>query len=326
MAMEVVEVILPGGDAEIRVASLDDVTQTLVFRQVSLGEDREVSVGGQAAVKLANIGSVTLQGDSVRLCSGGPGKTMLQLRFESTDRAQEWSYMLQKRCAASKTLPSVAEEDSEADSPVRAPGRTTAAPGDPPAAAGSAAHTAATLRLLVEQQEQQVKLLEAIQAKKGEQLLQLQEQLEKALLSLRDGQAAYSAQQRIFDEQQRRIEELRGIAEAADRVEAACARNAAQASAGWEAARKARAAAAAAEAEEEDDEEVEEEEEEEGGVPVGPGAREAARRELEETVEEKEELEAQLKQLRELHAMMQVLSLGGSLAENGEQDAEDDAE
>merc|ERR1740139_223499 len=105
------------------------------------------------------MGSVLLQGRSVKLCAaGGPGRALLELRFESIDRAQEWSYMLQKRCAASKALPSVAEEE-EVDSPVRAPSRSApraaaVAPESPAASSASAASPAAaasTLRALVEQ-------------------------------------------------------------------------------------------------------------------------------------------------------------------------------
>jgi len=100
--------------------------------------------------------------------------------------------------------------------------------------------------MLIEQQEEQARLLEALNQRKSEELLKLQERLEGALGMLHEGQVAYATQQRVLDAQQRQIEQLRGRLQAANTAEAACEMNATQAAAGWQAAKAAAAAAAAA--------------------------------------------------------------------------------
>merc|ERR1712217_676333 len=86
-----------------------------------------------------------------------------------------------------------------------------AAPVSPSVASAEAAASSKhreMLRTLVEQQEEQLRLLETINKQKETQLLQMQQQLEAALTKLQEGQVTYAQQQRILDEQKAVLDSL----------------------------------------------------------------------------------------------------------------------
>mmetsp|Transcript_50303 Transcript_50303/g.90394 ORF Transcript_50303/g.90394 Transcript_50303/m.90394 type:complete len:362 (-) Transcript_50303:86-1171(-) len=216
---QVVQVVLPDGDVEVRLASLDLTAGHLILSQVSF-EDDEVVIGGSATVKLASIGAASVQACSVKLHAGGrSGKVLIEMRFESNAEAKPWADAINE----------VAESLSAPASP--APGRSMGLEGD----------ATSMLRTLVAQQEEQARLLEAICQRKGEQLTQMQEHLEGALGKLQLGQQLYGEQQKVMDSQKETIitlqKHLQG--KAANSAEAACANNASAATAGAAAAARA---------------------------------------------------------------------------------------
>jgi len=95
------------------------------------------------------------------------------------------------------------------------------------------------LRELIKQQQEQVRLLEEIIARKGDQLLKMQERLEDALSMLQVGQQTYGQQQGLLDEQKQQIEHMQTLLQASDAAEKACYANAASAAAGAAAAARA---------------------------------------------------------------------------------------
>ena len=96
-----------------------------------------------------------------------------------------------------------------------------------------------TLRALVDQQEEQVRLLEELNSRKIHQVSQIQERLREVVAMVRAGQAACGEQQRAVDAQQQRIEELKKVQWMGDTAEFACMANASAAMAGATAAARA---------------------------------------------------------------------------------------
>lgn len=185
---EVVQVILPDGDVDVRLVTLDLEKGLLVLQQVSHNVDtKQVTVGSAATVKLASIGAATQQEKSVRLHAGARGgPVLLELRFADAETARTW-------CSAI---------DAEADAASNEAPRSSAhfhANGD---------DSMSILRTLVEQQEEQARLLEAIVERKGEQLMKLQEHLQDSLVKLQMGQTMYAQQQKVMDTQQKAIQAL----------------------------------------------------------------------------------------------------------------------
>lgn len=83
--------VLPDGDVESRLASLDNALGSLVLQQVNLDDGGDVQVGGKAVVKLSSIGHITASAKIVYLRAGGPsGPVLLELHFESASVAQSW--------------------------------------------------------------------------------------------------------------------------------------------------------------------------------------------------------------------------------------------
>mmetsp|Transcript_22819 Transcript_22819/g.47335 ORF Transcript_22819/g.47335 Transcript_22819/m.47335 type:complete len:191 (-) Transcript_22819:43-615(-) len=95
------------------------------------------------------------------------------------------------------------------------------------------------LRVLLEQLQQQVGLLEAINDRKAEHLLELQGKLEWALEKLQHGQEEYGRQQCELQSQQQVIDALSRRKQAAQAAEGACMANAMQAATGARAAARA---------------------------------------------------------------------------------------
>lgn len=175
---QVVQVVLPTGDVDLRHASIDQASGLLTLRQVSL-KGSEVEFGEQVSIKLTNIGAATSKGEVVQLESAS-GRVLLEVHLETVELAKIWASALG---SPPSTAPPV--EDSEVTSKHRD-----------------------MLRTLVEQQEEQLQLLETINQQKESQLLQMQHQLEESLTKLQEGQVTYASQQRILDEQKRVLESL----------------------------------------------------------------------------------------------------------------------
>lgn len=268
---QVVQVVLPDGDKESRLASVDATSSSLILKQVALSPSAEVQVGGQAVVKLSSIGHAKATGKIVYLRAGGPtGPILLELHFDSASVAKLWARALS---------PGGYTEASPAASPARSPasagrgvrgsptggqakmvsssgqsspasrasptsqGRGTS--GAAPTAEEEAADAATTtLYELVRQQEEQVRLLQEITSRKDEQLLKIQEKVEESLTMLQGGQEQYAQQGKLVAKQNEMIAMLRSQLEGADSIAAACNANAAEAAAGWAAARAARSQAA----------------------------------------------------------------------------------
>eukprot|EP00931_Biecheleriopsis_adriatica_P096776 TRINITY_DN70466_c0_g1_i1.p1 TRINITY_DN70466_c0_g1~~TRINITY_DN70466_c0_g1_i1.p1 ORF type:complete len:332 (+),score=124.16 TRINITY_DN70466_c0_g1_i1:48-998(+) len=215
---QVVQVVLPDGDVDVRLASVDYTSGQLVLRQLSFDDSGEVSIGGTANVKLASIGAAVADGACVKLHAGNKsGRVLLKLDFDGNETvAKAWADALSK-----------------------------ASP--PPSSKGADSGDARSmLKSLIQQQEEQVRLLETIIERKSEQVLQMQTHLEGALEKLQLGQELYAEQQKVVNSQQQKIQELQGRIQSSDKVatsaEAACAANAAEAAAGAAAAARARAA------------------------------------------------------------------------------------
>eukprot|EP00929_Paragymnodinium_shiwhaense_P054567 TRINITY_DN27355_c0_g1_i1.p1 TRINITY_DN27355_c0_g1~~TRINITY_DN27355_c0_g1_i1.p1 ORF type:complete len:355 (-),score=159.68 TRINITY_DN27355_c0_g1_i1:57-1121(-) len=215
---QVVRVVLPnepssGEHFECRFASLDLDAAVLRLNEVDIPEDEDngrPTLGRQTVLKLASIADgASSDGTALILRAGGQkGKTLLELHFQQAATAKAWEQQLR---------------DYRTDDGQRAN---------------------QTLRQLIAQQEEQVRLLETINEKKGEQLEQLQAQLQRALEGLTKFQATYAGQQTLLDEQAETIEELKRFAAGAGNALAACERNAAEAAAGRAAAAASRRAAA----------------------------------------------------------------------------------
>lgn len=312
MEPEVLRVELPDGDEEVRLASIDLANGNLILRQVSLGDNREVSLGGSATVKLSSIGAVTLRGKSVKLHGGAQsGKVLLELHFEGPERAAVWSQAL-RQSSSSGSKPVTPDRTSEGSSEAA---DTT---GGPMAARiAAAAQTASTLRLLISQQEEQAALLEAIHERKAQQALKIQERLEVVLEKLNEGQATYTSQQQVLDDQQGIVKALQSrlcvMYKAASKAEAACSGAASEAAAGWRNVQAASGPARMAPSGPLQDEDTSENGDKEEDAEFTQAKEELVNKHL-NLIKEKEQMEAQLKELRELHAMMQVMGLGDSLA------------
>eukprot|EP00405_Crypthecodinium_cohnii_P027229 CAMPEP_0206512344 /NCGR_PEP_ID=MMETSP0324_2-20121206/60823_1 /ASSEMBLY_ACC=CAM_ASM_000836 /TAXON_ID=2866 /ORGANISM="Crypthecodinium cohnii, Strain Seligo" /LENGTH=394 /DNA_ID=CAMNT_0054004283 /DNA_START=182 /DNA_END=1362 /DNA_ORIENTATION=- len=278
---QVVHVVHGDGDTEIRLADLQPQQNALVLRQVSMSDEGEVTFGGSATITLSSIGSVDLVGQGVQLRpqaklgqSAKDAPVLMELRFEGTELARRWAEVMDSCKAKPK--------------PGGVGGKATASA---PKWDEEGKNAAFILKKLIVQQEEQVKLLEALNARKAEQLLACQERLEGALTMLQQGQMAYEVQQKVLDAQQQQLEALKAKAGAAG----------AGASSSSAAAAAATAAAATAKVEEdadqeEDEEEDEEEEEEEQEVNEEEEEKEEEELAIEEEEEEEEEEEVMLLQ------------------------------
>lgn len=228
---EVIQVLLPDGEIEVRLAAINSALGILNLRQVSLNEKREVVMGSEVPLKLASIGDASVEGKVVRLRTAGKsGKVLLELRYETEERARIWTQALQHAIAAAAAA-------AEAQ-PTTAPHTTNK--GTIQLVQPKAEHIA-PLRELIKQQEEQVSLLDVINQKKAEQLLAMQHKLEDALSELQEIQVTYAQQQRIFTEQHKEIERLKQQ-QIANSAASACMLNAAAAASGAVAAAQAGAA------------------------------------------------------------------------------------
>jgi hypothetical protein len=256
---QVVQVVLPDGDVDVRLASLDNTSRSLVLQQVNLDNGGEIQVGGKAVVKLSSIGHVSASGKIVYLRAGGPsGPVLLELQFDSGSVAQSWAEALEgSKSGTSRASPAASPTGSlsQASPKQGGPSRGRESPrGAGAGRAGKASSEEAsdaavkTLRELVRQQEEQVRLLEQITSRKDSQLLKMQERLEDSLNMLQVGQAVYGRQQRLLEEQQKNVNALRSQLQGADSIMAACSANASTAAAGKAAAKGARVATATAKA------------------------------------------------------------------------------
>eukprot|EP00441_Pelagodinium_beii_P045053 CAMPEP_0197625774 /NCGR_PEP_ID=MMETSP1338-20131121/5041_1 /TAXON_ID=43686 ORGANISM="Pelagodinium beii, Strain RCC1491" /NCGR_SAMPLE_ID=MMETSP1338 /ASSEMBLY_ACC=CAM_ASM_000754 /LENGTH=319 /DNA_ID=CAMNT_0043196259 /DNA_START=46 /DNA_END=1005 /DNA_ORIENTATION=- len=222
---QVVQVTLPDGDVDVRLASLDFAGGQLKLQQLSFSDSGEVQAGGSASVKLASIGDAVAQGSTVKLKSGA-GRVLLELEFNGNRTvAQAWAEAIKQPQAV----------------PRQANGHESSAEGN----------AAEMLQSLIEQQEEQVRLLETIVERKSEQLLQMQQHLEGALEKLQLGQELYGEQQQVVDLQHEKIQRLKAkieqspsstMEQVARAAASACAANAAQAESGARAAAAQRAA------------------------------------------------------------------------------------
>eukprot|EP00401_Gymnodinium_catenatum_P017281 CAMPEP_0117570042 /NCGR_PEP_ID=MMETSP0784-20121206/58983_1 /TAXON_ID=39447 /ORGANISM="" /LENGTH=278 /DNA_ID=CAMNT_0005368061 /DNA_START=30 /DNA_END=866 /DNA_ORIENTATION=+ len=234
---EVVIVMLPDGTEETRLVWVDFAAGHIVLQQVDLDDEGETLTGGQAALKLASIADgASAEGEALVLRAGGrEGRKLLELRFGSRALAQAWADCLVDHRGSQQDQQSRQTQQSQQKRP------------DFPD--GTAASASAALLKLVEQQEEQVRLLEAINGRKEENFVLLQEQLEETLARLQASQAIYMQQQDLLDSQQQLVEKLSAMLRAADAAEAACVANAAEAAAGAVACLKVRRASADAGAE-----------------------------------------------------------------------------
>lgn len=260
---EVVQVVLPDGDVDVRLASVDLDRGCLVLTQLSFDDDGEVAMGDAATVKLASIGAAVALGQSVKLHAGNAsGRVLLELSFSGNPgMAKLWAEVISvasqsqtrnetKATARSdepKASPKAgsldepkaspkASKESKASSPGRGTKETKATPGTVSSLEGDASKM---LKTLIQQQEEQVSLLEAIVEKKAEQLLQMQSRLEGALEKLQMGQEIYGDQQKCVELQADKIRTLQAQLHAARSAEMACQANADLASRGSSAAARA---------------------------------------------------------------------------------------
>lgn len=336
---QVVQVLLPQGSADLRLASIDYDEGRLSLHQIKIGDSGEVALGPEATVALGSIGDAAHDGKVVLLRAGGPsGRVLLRLVFEDEGLAKTWAQALSLIGRAP------------------AAGATGAPPAPPtgPCApsAGQGTGSREMLCALILQQEEQVKLLETINRRKEEQLLQMQGGLEAALGKLQQGQVEYAQQQRILDSQQRVIEGLQSQLQVASAAEAACNMNAMNAAAGAAAATRAgatgplaMAAAIAAEsgaagsrapaarsasagsrtAPETVSSQAQDDEEDESGDEDEIAEQQALLAKLQALEAEKGRFEEQLRaeqseiasQLRELQGMMEALGLSGEQIDLG---------
>lgn len=222
---QVVQVVLPDGDAEVRLACLDVASGKLDLHQVDTDDHGGVSIGNSATLKLSNIGHASVEGQALCLRAGGEtGRLLLQIQFEGAGLAQAWAECVRSATGQRQRSPKQGS----------APAAISPAASSPTAAGASAASPEAnsTLRELIKQQQEQVRLLEEIIARKGDQLLKMQERLEDALSMLQVGQQTYGQQQGLLDEQKKQIEQMQNLLQASDAAEKACYANAASAAAG----------------------------------------------------------------------------------------------
>lgn len=283
---QIVKIVLPDGEEEVRLAAVDQRSGVLQLHQVSVDEEsEEVVLGGMASIKLASIGAVDKRSNALHLRAGGSsGKVLLEIVFDDAPTASAWASMLSPAGSGNSRTPT--------------------------SSASPSAGAAAMLKELVGQQEQQASLLERLTERKNEQLLKLQGHLEEVLQKLQLGQQTYAKQQCVLQDQQRSIETHLSQLQAADLVETACATNRAAAAAGAAAAAAARAGArgplavqamAAHSAFDQDDDPQDDDPEE---MPEA----EALLAKLQGLQAEKSAFQAQL---AELQGMMQALGLSG---------------
>lgn len=231
LAPQVVLLKLPDGSTEMRLVSFDASVGLLRLRQVDCTDGGgEPSLGAEASIKLASIGDgAVVDGDVLALYAGGAGgRRLLELCFDSGDKSLAWA----------EYIKSAGRSDCEGYSGDRGSAGTGAA-------SGATTASAAVYRKLVAQQEEQARLLETLNARKADQLFVLQGQFGKSLEELETAQSSYSRHNRLVSQLQRQIEMMTDRLRAATAAEAACMRNADEASAGLLAAAAARRHAAA---------------------------------------------------------------------------------
>eukprot|EP00930_Biecheleria_cincta_P046567 TRINITY_DN32123_c0_g1_i1.p1 TRINITY_DN32123_c0_g1~~TRINITY_DN32123_c0_g1_i1.p1 ORF type:complete len:374 (-),score=119.13 TRINITY_DN32123_c0_g1_i1:172-1293(-) len=355
---EVVQVVLPDGDVDVRLAKVDLDRGCLVLTQLSFDDDGEVAMGDAATVKLASIGAAVALGQSVKLHAGNAsGRVLLELNFSgSPGMAKSWAEVISKasqsqarnetkataRSDEPKASPKAssldepkaspkAGKESKASSPGRGTKETKATPSTVSSLEGDASKM---LKTLIQQQEEQVSLLEAIVEKKAEQLLQMQSRLEGALEKLQMGQEIYGDQQRCVELQAEKIRSLQAQLHAARSAEMACQANADLANRGASAAARAGGTGAVSQlvrgagsagvpprnpppspaADEEEDEEAREEsggdEEEERMLVEKLRQLEAEKRQCEEQL--RKEQSDIIAQTQALQSMMAALNIVGS--------------
>lgn len=214
----VVQVLLPGADPDIRLATLERDADVLELRKVTLDSKGSLVMGNAARMRLSSIGRAEANGKNLVLRGGQlGGPALLELKLEDTDTAAAWAAAMKPR------QPSSAAEVSAAAA----------------RAAVAGERTADTLRKLIAQQEEQLRLLESINERKEEQLLNCQRRLEQSLDELQKGQVTYTTQHQTLEKRQKEIDALCSMLNAANAAEAACLANEAEVARGAAAAARA---------------------------------------------------------------------------------------
>jgi len=302
-----VRLVFPDGEEEVREALLDLETGKLVLRQVA-------EHGSATSLTLASLGTITAVQRTVKLRAPGQGRILLELRFGSATLAQQWSKALRYGASMQQLAPA---------SPQPSPSHAVGGPARPSPRASASAQTAATLRLLVEQQEEQLGLLQALHERKAEQVVRAQQRLAGVLDKLTDGQAVYAEHQHLLDKQRGEITALHARLQAraasggpAPPRAAATSSPAAASGSGRPRPWGARLASSVLEEDEDtSDAQV---------FSIGTPAAEAAPGSLGGAglSERRPARETEIRQsLRELHTVMQVLGLGESLSSESRGDS-----
>lgn len=211
----VLQVLLPGTNPEIRLATLERDSDALELRKVTLDSVGSLVMGKASRVRLSSIGFAEARGNNVVLRAGGPaGPALVEFKLEDAETAASWAAALR---------PSSSADANSATAKFALAGE----------------RTVDTLRKLIEQQEEQLRLLESINERKEEQLLSCQRQLEQSLDDLQKGQITYTTQHQTLEKQQKAIDSLYSMLQAAGAAEAACLANEAEVSRGVAAAARA---------------------------------------------------------------------------------------
>ncbi|CAE7508749.1 unnamed protein product [Symbiodinium natans] len=149
---KVIRCVFPDGREEVRFAALDLKGGSLDLLEVRIGDDEKVLLGKAKHISFGVVGAADADGNVVRIFDQAPNAGVLvQMTFsQGPGAARAWAdFINQARQADASKL---SKEAAEGGAP--------------------------QLRDVVDKQEEQVQLLEALVQRKGEQLLQLQEHLE----------------------------------------------------------------------------------------------------------------------------------------------------
>eukprot|EP00439_Symbiodinium_sp_Y106_P050007 s4842_g6.t1 len=205
---KVIRCVFPDGRDEVRFAALNLKLGCLDLFEVFIDDDEKVTLGETTRVPFAAIKAAGADGNVVRISS--QSGLLVETTFaQGPGPARAWADFINKaRKADTSKLPQ------------------------------EGAGLGPQLRAAVAKQEEQVRLLEALVQRKGEQQQQLQAHLEGLLERLDLGRELFAEQEKVIRVQQAKVHRLQA-AKAALAVELACEQNAMQAAAGRRAAARA---------------------------------------------------------------------------------------
>mmetsp|Transcript_44187 Transcript_44187/g.94752 ORF Transcript_44187/g.94752 Transcript_44187/m.94752 type:complete len:379 (+) Transcript_44187:119-1255(+) len=183
----------PDGTEGQRFARLDPSLRAVGVRELKRSAaDGKVEVGKETLFPLESVASLKYKNRTVLLMGQGDA-LLLWLQLDTPQEAQAW----------------VKGIEALMDQIAASQGASSEAPEDPAAWRSARAREVKRLKALCVAHENRIETLADLNQRKQGQVLRMQAKLEEALSILQAGQVTYSKQQKVLDEQQAVIEELK---------------------------------------------------------------------------------------------------------------------